>query len=237
MPPTRLLPLLVLAALAACDGAVSTAPDSPSALRPSFSAQSDGEAGWSDDAVVLDFESLATAGPIVGVGPVYTEDGYTLSATADGVFSSVGSTSPDYAGSAGLFLNDVRNLDVILTRDDGRLFSAESIDLAPVFTHTPGEVTFVGTRTDGTTVTQTHVTGTEFVFAPYALDGFTSLVELRWTQRFTGFKLHQFDNIVLSDAQAASKEDCFDDGWQRYGFRNQGECMRVLRTGRSNGRG
>ena len=34
---------------------------------------------------------------------------------------------------------------------------------------------------------------------------------------------------VLSDAQ--SKEDCKDGGWEQYGFRNQGQCVRFVETG------
>ena len=34
---------------------------------------------------------------------------------------------------------------------------------------------------------------------------------------------------VLSDPQ--SKEDCKDGGWEQYGFRNQGQCVRFVETG------
>ena len=244
------LPLLVLAALTtACERPAATAPESPSALettattaivpvpesgsalRPSFSAHADPGASWSDAPLVLDFESLATADPVVAVGPTYSESGYTFGVSGDAAFASAGPSSRYYAGSAGLFLNNIESLDVILTRDDGKLFSATAIALAPLITGVPGVVAFVGTRADGSTVTQTVTTGTEMTFTPYALDGFTSLVELRWTQQFAGWALHQFDDVVVSDARPEAKDECFGGGWARYGFRNQGQCVRTFETG------
>ena len=37
---------------------------------------------------------------------------------------------------------------------------------------------------------------------------------------------------VLPDA--ASKEDCYGEGWRAYGFRNQGACIRFVNTGKDN---
>jgi hypothetical protein len=251
MHPNRFLAFVLLSVLplAACDLPISTAPDvelAPAGVEAalivpvsmsrtpavSFSRNTHPQGTWSATPVVIDFESLATSLTIAPVGTSYSEKGYTLTSTQDAVFSTWGSSSPHYAGSAGLFLNNLLDLDVILTRDNGTLFSAQSIDLAPMLAGRPGVVTFVGTRSDGTNVTQTHTTGAEAVFTPYALEGFTSLVELRWTQMFTGWQLHQFDDIVLADAQAESRDDCFEGGWQRYGFRNQGECLRILEAGK-----
>lgn len=42
------------------------------------------------------------------------------------------------------------------------------------------------------------------------------------------FDWTRFD--VLPDAQ--TKDDCKNDGWQDYGFRNQGQCIRFVETGK-----
>jgi hypothetical protein len=57
-----------------------------------------------------------------------------------------------------------------------------------------------------------------------------SYVEVRMVfgaERDERFDWTRFD--VLSDAQA--REDCMDGGWEAYGFRNQGQCIRFVNGG------
>lgn len=46
------------------------------------------------------------------------------------------------------------------------------------------------------------------------------------------FDWTRFD--VLSDAK--TKEDCKDGGWEQYGFKNQGQCVRFVETGKDSRR-
>ena len=71
------------------------------------------------------------------------------------------------------------------------------------------EVTFTGTKADGTTVVQTfQVDQTGFFFKTFTFSNFTDLVSVNWTQPLFGttdpnnpnliLGLHQFDNITLN---------------------------------------
>lgn len=194
MPRTSILLVVIAGLVAGCDQTATAPDDVPVAADPPVTAAV-------PDSVTLDFESVATSDVIALVGPAHAEGGYSIAATEDGVFSTMGSSSSNYAGSTGLFLNSRRDLDVVLTRTDGKPFSALAIDLAPLQkSGTTAAVTFVGTRADGSKVTQTHVTSTKMSFATFPLEAFTSLVELRWKQQFTDRRLHQFDKVVLKVA-------------------------------------
>jgi len=57
------------------------------------------------------------------------------------------------------------------------------------------------------------------------------VVEVRWTQTFP-VGAHQFDNIVVGLPTPATRDDGVDGGWARFGFSNQGQCIRFVNTGR-----
>ncbi len=106
---------------------------------------------------------------------------------------------------------------ITLTHQDGLLFNLGSIDLAREFLfNNPSvgvsypEVTFIGTKGDGTTVTQTFSVDQEgFYFNTFTFSAdFTNLLTVNWTQPLFGttdpndpnliLGLHQFDNIVVN---------------------------------------
>lgn len=42
--------------------------------------------------------------------------------------------------------------------------------------------------------------------------------------------LHVLTFVGSGDPQ--TKADCMKDGWENYGFRNQGQCVRFIETGK-----
>ena len=122
----------------------------------------------SASADTIDFELLNPYGNTMG--PLYQEDGYTLTNNADAIFHSDGVTAisfgwwapnyPNYLGSVALFTN-YWPLTVTLTKDNSSLFDMYSIDLSrmgmnPQF-GAPGirSVNFTGVKADDSTVAQT----------------------------------------------------------------------------------
>jgi hypothetical protein len=90
-------------------------------------------------------------------------------------------------------------------------------------------VPFTGTRADGSTVSVTFTTDGIAGFQTFTFEGFTDLMSLSWVQVYP---YHQFDNIELLPVDPEDKDDCRDGGWDRYGFRNQGQCVRFLEAGK-----
>jgi hypothetical protein len=149
----------------------------------------------------------------------------------------------------------------MLTKDDGGTFDVSSIDLGEVDPESPAPVAvpFTGTRADGSTVTTTFTTDGAAGFETFTFDGFTDLVSLSWAQQSP---FHQFDNITLDppigdsgtgetpndpppddpppdDPPSAdlpsgpvSKADCMNGGWRGFDFKNQGQCVRFVETGK-----
>lgn len=227
---TRILLAFALAVLlGGCDQ-----PSPTSALHPEGVIQPDMSLGavTALGAVVLDFEELAFEGDgFVSITPPYQAEGYTLDLEGGPEFATMGvygTGNSRYAGSAGPFVNNILGVYVVMTRDDALPFTVTSIDLAPFWSSFGGEVTLVGSRADGSTVTESFVTHTEIEFQPYALDGFTNLVELRWQQVYPA--LHQFDNIAVVTGPTSIAE-CMNGGWAAFGFSNQGQCIRFVNTG------
>lgn len=231
----RLLPVLAsLAFLGACSDELPTDNGAVTPTIGSAPAYSTGVGSVPEvsGSVVLDFEELATGvGPGVRVPAPYLVQGYVLHTSAPTRFFSPASTFRWYGGSAALFVDDIRGVEAILTREDGSSFSVSSIDLARLFGTATAEVTFIGTTRGGGTVQQT-VPVTGLAFETFPLSGFDDLIELRWSQA-TGFspKLHQFDDIALTLANPGSRAACREGGWQAFGFGNHGECIAFIASG------
>ena len=144
--------------------------------------------------VIMDFEGLFS-GPI---GSSYNEDGFMLVAS-DGLFAL---TPGDFSitGSVSLLLLQ-QNSTIALTKDDGGVFTPGSIDLAEFIilpsNVDPFDITFQGTKSDGSQVSQSFtldgdISGAEtFTFGV----GLADIVLLTWMQGATN---HAFDNIVVS---------------------------------------
>ncbi len=188
----------------------------------------------STGSAVIDFESLAASGTSFAFVTSYSEDGFTLVNPAYSgydAFSAPQSDNDLFQGSTGL-LNDLPDGVTLLTKGDGGSFTVASIDIAEFKPSMldPREVTFTGTRADGSTVSETFTTDGLAGFETFTFKGFTDLVSLSWVQ---ASPYHQFDNITLDPVALGpqSKSDCWNGGWEPLGFGNQGQCIRMVETG------
>ncbi len=244
--------LLLLAACADSILAPVQQQDSGQAAFGVAAGSVDSQAGTSADvgstgAIVLDFEDLATSGADYTYVAAYSRDGFTLtspscvasaSCTDDEAFAAPQPDNALYEGSTAL-LNNMPDGVTLLTKDDGGTFTVASIDIAEFQPSnlTPREVSFTGTRADGSTATATFTTDGLAGFETFTFQGFTDLVSLSWVQ---AYPYHQFDNITLDpvafEPQTAdgpqTKQDCMNGGWEALGFRNQGQCVRMVETGK-----
>jgi len=160
--------------------------------------------------IIIDFDdNLVEAGNGVDIGPRLETDGFLLEATESffpASFFVPGIDSPLYLGSAGI-IPDFAN-KVSLTRLNSGIFSFKSIVLAIGGGSGLGvPVKFSGTKSDGTTVTETidlpEFTDPVTLRVPPAVDtiitlnfqdNFTDLVNLSF---FQGAELFQVDQISL----------------------------------------
>jgi MYXO-CTERM domain-containing protein len=157
-------------------------------------------AAQASQAVVLDFESLATGGTSLNnVADGYAEDGFKfLNLTIPNAADSFGvwqTGSGAHPGSTALF-NQWQDAITQLTQIGGVAFNASSIQLASLnLSPLPNTVTFVGTRADNSTVTQAITMVNPSVLSTYSFVGMNNLVKLEWSQ---AVPFHQFDNINVS---------------------------------------
>ena len=175
------------------------------------------QGGIAHGTVILDFESLAHDHPD---GKIYvtshSEDGFTVESTNAGHGFGIWSTSSThFAGSTGMFNNDAAW--TIVSRDDGGKFDLLSLGLSHMFNTTAGNsrmiITFEGTKSDSSSVTEKIDVPRHFGFQTYAFTGLTDLVSVRWDQSAFASVPHQFDAITLapfpdpSNASFASMSD------------------------------
>lgn len=160
--------------------------------------------------ITIDFEELAQAGDGSDyIDNGYVADGYVFTSNADPIFADQAfgtwqTGNIGYNGSAALFNTFVYGLadgaTTTLARTDGSAFTLESIDLGQLFSDSGSDtpVVFVGTRSDGGSVTASFTLPAALVPATYSFQGaFVDLVSVRWEQLP---QFHQFDNVVLVSA-------------------------------------
>ncbi len=150
----------------------------------------------------IDFESLSYSGSSFEyVAAPYFEDGFTVASDVNGptAFATWGLFSTHFAGSTGL-LNNLGRLTT-LSRTDNASFSVDSVELSNLFNRVTGNsrliVTFVGTRSDSSTVTHIVDVPRFFGFQSFALPGFENIVSMTWDQAAFESVPHQFDNITI----------------------------------------
>lgn len=173
-------------------------------------------------AIVLDFESLQVVdNQIHDHAGVLEFQGFRITSVPPPGnafrYRTAGTLNPLFAGSTALW-NGQSNAENILTTSDGNPFSLLSIDLAvlppgasdPAGLTDPGpfNVTFAGTRSNGSTVTSTFTINNTFLtLETFNFTDFNDVVLVSWFQG-PGFSpgnqigpfdpTHQFDNIVVA---------------------------------------
>lgn len=81
-----------------------------------------------------------------------------------------------------------------------------------------GEVVFTETRTNAADMIPTEVGGNRYAWFP-ALAGSPISIDD-----------HRIYQTPTKPVSPTSKTDCMDDGWQAYGFKNQGQCIASLQA-------
>ena len=115
-----------------------------------------------------------------------------------------------------------------LVKDSGGPFDVVSMDIIAAFG--PTAITFTGMKADEVDpVTKTFELGTDESLGPETLvfpEEFTGLELLSWVQ--AGPSYH-FDNIYITfSPDPQTRGDCMKGGWEGFGFRNQGQCVRFV---------
>lgn len=141
---------------------------------------------------VINFNGLEQSGFGVSLLNSYSEAGYNFDSNLWYGLSSVHKNNFFYAGSAGLGATALST--TTLTRADGAAFSLDKISLAD-YVSVPGsyDVTFVGTKVGGATVSQTFSLSGSSSFSNYTFSNFTNLVSASWQEGL--LHTYQVDNI------------------------------------------
>jgi hypothetical protein len=142
------------------------------------------------------------------VGPTYVEEGFRISKNNGELydFATYGLYSTNYNGSTAVFNNTINGL-IRLTCADGGDFDLLQIDLSTLSSgNGAAPVNFVGTRVDGSTVTQSVSVADFLTPQTIRFQGFHTLKKVEWIQESP---FHQFDNIVA--VESAPQEDCYPD--------------------------
>ncbi len=160
--------------------------------------------------ITIDFEELTQGGDASDyVDNGYAVDGYVFTSNADPIFADQAfgiwqTGNIAYNGSTALFNTFVYGLadgaTTTLAREDGSAFALESIGLGQLFPDSGSDtpVVFIGTRSDGSTVTTSFTLPATPAPTTYSFQGaFIDLVSVRWEQLP---QFHQFDNVVLVSA-------------------------------------
>ncbi|OBV40133.1 PEP-CTERM protein-sorting domain-containing protein/MYXO-CTERM domain-containing protein [Janthinobacterium psychrotolerans] len=142
---------------------------------------------------VINFNALEQPGILGTVIDSYSEAGYNFDNSLWYGLHSAHQDSFAYAGSAGLGATALTT--TTLTRADGAAFSLDKISLADYVSVLPGsyDVTFVGTKAGGGTVSQTFTVGDSHSFSDYTFTGFSNLVSASWKEGL--LHTYQVDNI------------------------------------------
>ena len=144
---------------------------------------------------VINFNGLEQSG--FGLTPLnsYSESGYNFNNDVWYGLSSAHNANSLYAGSAGLAAVNLST--TTLTRADGAAFSLDKISLAD-YASLPGsyDVTFIGTKVGGATVSQTFSLSGSNSFSNYTFSNFTNLISASWQEGL--FRTYQVDNIAAS---------------------------------------
>lgn len=143
----------------------------------------------------------------------YTESGYVVTALSSAptdplAFASYGPNYADYTGSPALFLNSDPTGDVGFARQDGGLFSFQSIGLAPFLAGDNTTVIFRGfTPGSGSLAADSMMyTVTQPGLQTFSFANFTGLSSLRMSTTNQYGDPVQFDNVSFTGAASTVPE-------------------------------
>ncbi|MEM7807004.1 MAG: SdrD B-like domain-containing protein [Planctomycetota bacterium] len=169
----------------------------------------------------LDFEDLAHSSSTITIS-TYEKDGYTLGSTSDnglysGTFTVFGPTSDRWAGSWGV-MDNVSPRHAYIERDDGMPFDLLGLDVARWSSGWIAPVQIIGTRQDGSTVTQTLPSPSAVAFESFDTPNLTDVVRLDWNDSGSYGYSHQLDDIRLRTSGLSEVADADFGEWQTPAF-------------------
>lgn len=163
-------------------------------------------------AVNIKFNDIPYTGETAGVGPTYSEKGYTFHyAPAAGepyptYFFVANPEWPFNGRSPALFANSC-TATTRLVADDNTPFDFKSIWLAPLAGDKGGVVTFIGIKADNTQVRTNFLLDVRKVWKRYDFPAvFTNLQYAMWVQGDCVVNpTHMFDNVRVSPTAATGR--------------------------------
>lgn len=160
-------------------------------------------------AQTITFENLASAGSSNGIirslGSSVSSGGYSFTTTGTNGLAAFdngnyGSFPGNYTGSVALF-NNTGNTTVAMTQVGGGTFGLTSLQVANTLLENDSRTfSFLGTRADGTTVTQSTTITLGAGLTTIALSGFTNLASFTLPSSSVNGPNYQFDNVVVTPA-------------------------------------
>jgi hypothetical protein len=153
-------------------------------------------------AVTIDFEPLSVPGAgLTSIGSNYSEDGFSISQDLSEPFklTSINSGNFRFNGSTSLF-NDTPDGTITLSKNDGNLFNLSSIDLDWLNGFGQVVVDFTALNSDLSTVIKSFNLDFSNGFETFSFgNSFNNIRSVSWKQ---ASPYHQFDNIVIADANS-----------------------------------
>ena len=194
---------------------------------------------------VVDFEDLGIAvgtqiSPPSGVGVTSQGFDYTPGPSNPGINDLHVTNQESFWSFNGTTVGGTHD-DVVLTKSGGGTFSLSSFDFAGFPSGNEVPFTVTGLRGDATTIVQGFAPdglvdgpGGVVDFETFVVTGdWSNLVSVTWDHTGAGTLqgLFAVDNIAV-DQDPANKNACKKGGWAAFGFRNQGQCVRFIETGK-----
>ena len=143
--------------------------------------------------IVIDFESLDDQGlgSNTYFGSSYSEDGFELTTTEEFAYTTLYVFDPPPTTFTVVLYSGPENGTVTIEKEDNGSFDLVSIEFVSGLSQT---VTMLGTKTDGSTVSQAILLGDDtWSIDSYLLNGFTDIVSANWENNTT----FGFDNITV----------------------------------------
>jgi hypothetical protein len=161
-------------------------------------------------AKVINFSGLSEAGTgFSSLGNTVIQDGFQFTSNNIGVWQDSSPNHPTGGTSSTSLLEYIAYFGTTITEINTNPFQLNAIDLASWGAGQTDtmEVTFLGTKSDSSTVQQTFTVdnngGSTPVLQHFIFSGFTDLVSVAFTQgAYASSAAYQFNNVVVNQASA-----------------------------------
>ncbi len=160
-------------------------------------------------ATVINFSGFSAVGTgFSNLGNSVTQDGFKFTSNTIGVWQDSSPNHPTGGTSSTSLLEYTAYMGTTISEINNSPFQLNVIDLAPWGTGQIGtmNVTFLGTKSDSSTVQQTFTVdnngGSTPVLQHFIFSGFTDVVGVSFTQgAYSNSAAYQFNNLIVNDNQ------------------------------------